>query len=99
MRRQDAKTAVRRYVDEAQFALGKDLRDGLRRIQRELRDAFQARAMELQRTTDEALIAAQQAAQGTAQQREQRLRDVDAELTRLDALRQATMDLTHGVSR
>ena len=55
--------------------------------------------MELQRTTDEALVAAQQAAQVTAQQREQRLRDVDAELTRLDALRQATMDLTHGVSR
>jgi hypothetical protein len=98
MRRQDAKAAVRRYVDEAQFALGKDLRDGLRRIQRELRDAFQARAMELQRTTDEALVAAQQAAQVTAAQREQRLRDVDAELTRLGALRQATTDLTLGVS-
>ncbi|HEY8216940.1 MAG TPA: dynamin family protein [Acidimicrobiia bacterium] len=93
MRRQEAKTAVRRYVDEAQFALGKDLRDGLRRIQREMRDGFQARAVELQRTTDEALAAAQQAAQGTAQQREQRLHDVDAELGRIGMLRQATMDL------
>jgi hypothetical protein len=94
MRRQEAKTAVRRYVDEAQFTLGKDLRDGLRRIQRELRDLFQARAAELQRTTDEALAAAQRAAQGSSEQREQRVRDVDAELGRLETLHQAAVDLT-----
>ena len=43
MRRQEAKQALRRYIDEAQFAVGKDQRDTLRRVQRELRDRFQER--------------------------------------------------------
>jgi hypothetical protein len=98
IRRQEAKAAVRRYVDEAQFALGKDLRDGLRRIQRELRDLFQARAEELQRTTNEALAAAQQAAQSTVQERQERLRAVDAELERLETLRQAAAELAPGLA-
>ena len=93
MRRQEAKQALRRYVDEAQFAVGKDQRDTLRRVQRELRDQFQDRALELERTLGEALEAAQQVALTSEAEREQRLRDVEAELGRIDVLRKAAAEL------
>ena len=102
MRRQEAKQALRRYVDEAQFAVGKDQRDTLRRVQRELRDRFQERALELERTLGEALTAAQQVALKSEAERDQRLRDVDAELERIDAAeggRGARADAAHGPRR
>jgi hypothetical protein len=43
-RRQQAKIACRRYLDEANFVIGKDCQDSLRRTRRELRDEFEARA-------------------------------------------------------
>jgi hypothetical protein len=85
-RRQQAKGAVRRYVDEASFQVGNDSREALRRVQRQFRDEFEARANELQRTTAETLAAVQRAAQANETAREQRVRDVDAELERLDGL-------------
>jgi hypothetical protein len=85
-RRQQAKGAVRRYVDEASFQVGNDSREALRRVQRQFRDEFEARANELQRTTAETLAAVQRAAQTNEAAREQRLRDVDAELDRLAGL-------------
>ncbi len=60
-RRTQAKTAVRRFVDEFNLQVGKDSRDALRRIQREMRDGYTRRAEELQRSTKEALTAAQKA--------------------------------------
>jgi hypothetical protein len=85
-RRQQAKAAVRRYVDEASFQVGNDSREALRRVQRQFRDEFETRATELQRTTAETLGAVQRAAQTDEAARVQRLRDVDAELGRLGAL-------------
>jgi hypothetical protein len=86
MRRQQAKAAVRRYVDEASFQVGNDSREALRRVQRQFRDAFEARANELQRTTAESLAAVQRAAQTSEEARVRRLRDVDAELERVAGL-------------
>ena len=43
-RRQQAKIACRRYLDEVAFVIGKDCQDSLRRTRRELRDEFEARA-------------------------------------------------------
>ena len=86
MRRQQGKQAARKYVDEVQFEVGKDLRDTLRRIQRALRDGFQARADELQRTTADAVAQAQDAAKKTETQRQDRLRDVETEIGRIRAL-------------
>ncbi len=60
-RRAGAKTAVRRFVDEFNMQVGKDSRDALRRVQREMRDGYTRRAEELQRSTKEALAAAQKA--------------------------------------
>lgn len=85
-RRQQAKGAVRKFVDEANFQVGKDSRDTLRRVQRQLRDGFTERAEEIQRTVSERLSATQQAVQSEQSNREQRLKDVDAELERLGKL-------------
>jgi hypothetical protein len=86
-RRAQAKNAVRKYCDEIQFVMGKDSRDTLRRIQRQLRDHYAARAEELNRTTAEALQSANEAARRTETGRVARLKDLDAELGRLAALR------------
>lgn len=99
MRRQEAKQALRRYVDEVQFNVAKDLRDTLRRIQRDLRDRFQGRAEELQRTTDEALLAAQRSVQATEEERQERLRYTIAELEKIDLVRRHAVALAPALAR
>jgi GTPase SAR1 family protein len=86
-RRAHAKQACRTYVDEVSFVVSKDARDGMRRMQRALRDTFTERADELQRTTTEALSAAKQAVQAHQAERASRVRDIDAELARIRELR------------
>jgi dynamin family protein len=86
-RRNQARNAVRRYCDEVNFLMGKDSRDTLRRIQRQLRDHYSALAEELSRSNQEALNAAAEAAKQTETQRATRLRNLEAELTRLRGLR------------
>jgi hypothetical protein len=63
-RRQEAKTAVRRAVDEFNLHVGKDSRDAIRHVQRELRTAWSDRVSELQRSAAAALSAAQAEAKG-----------------------------------
>ncbi len=67
VRRNQARQALRKYTDEVGFVVGKDSRDTLRRVQRQLRDHYAARAEELHRSTGEALAAAQQAARSDAE--------------------------------
>jgi ethanolamine utilization protein EutP (predicted NTPase) len=93
VRRQQAKQAVRRYLDDVSFAVGKQSRDAIRRAQRELRDEFTSRAQQLQRSTKEALSAAESAARRTATERSKRLKDIDAELARLASVRAAADEL------
>ena len=87
-RRVQAKNAIRRYCDEVSFVMGKDSRDTLRRIQRELRDHYGGLAEELNRSNSQALSAATEAAKRTQSDREKRLKDLDAEISRLRQLRQ-----------
>ena len=93
LRRNNARNAHRRYADEVSFVVMKDARDTLRRVQRQLRDFYSARAEELQKTTKEALAAAGEAATADASTRQKRLRDVAAELERIDALRRKALEL------
>jgi len=86
-RQNQAKNAVRRYCDEVTFVVSKDSRDTLRRIQRQLRDHYSARAEELNRSTMSALQAASEAVKRSATDRETRIKDLDAELGRLRQLR------------
>ena len=85
-RRQQARSVAHRYLDEVSFQVGKDLRDATRRAVRQLRDGFTARAEELQRTATERVEAARRAALTAEEEREARLADVEAELSRVRAL-------------
>jgi Dynamin family len=93
LRRSQAKAAVRRYLDDVGFQVGKDSRDMLRRIQRTLRDHFTTQAEELHRSLSESLAAAQGAVQADQAERERRIRDLHAELRRLEALDQRARTL------
>jgi gas vesicle protein len=86
-RQAQAKSAARRYCDEVSFVMGKDCRDTLRRIQRQLRDHYTTLAGELNRSHAEALANASKAAKQTQAVRQRRLADIDAELGRLRTLR------------
>ncbi|MGH8929366.1 MAG: dynamin family protein [Egibacteraceae bacterium] len=94
VRRSAAKSAARRYLDDAGFQIGKDSRDMLRRIQRTLRDHFTTQAEELHRCVGDSLAAAQRAVTSDKTERDQRIRDLRAELERLDALDRRARALT-----
>ncbi|MFC4946866.1 dynamin family protein [Pseudonocardia sp. GCM10023141] len=85
-RRSDAKVAVRKHIDEVTFQVGKDSRDMLRGTQRQLRDHFSALAEEVSLSLANSVMAAQNALKTTASEREQRIRDLKAELERIAAL-------------
>jgi hypothetical protein len=87
IRRSQAKNAFRKYVDEAQFVVGKDSRDRLRMIQRQLRDHYSARAEEFLRSLSESQRAAQTAVQSDQATRQQRQRAVQGELDRIKVIR------------
>ena len=95
-RRSEAKASVRRYCDEVSFQIGKDSRDTLRRIQRQLRDHYSSLADELNRSTSEALKSATEAAKVAEADRSKRLRDVKAELERIGGLRDRAEKLAAG---
>jgi hypothetical protein len=92
-RRTQAKNAVRRYCDEVLFVMGKDSRDTLRRIQRQLRDHYSSLADQLNRSNTEALNAANEAVKRTQTDRDKRLADLNAELARLRQLRTMALAL------
>ena len=99
MRRSQAKQAHRKYTDEVGFVVGKDARDTLRRIQRQLRDFFAGRADELHRSTTDAMAAAQKAARSDKATRQTRLRDVRAELERIAQVRAQALELAPELRR
>ncbi len=85
-RRAEAKQAVRRHAEEVLHLAGKRSRDLLRDVQRTLRDHFTAQAEILARSVAEAVTAAAAAQEVATSARERRLRDVRAELGRVDLL-------------
>jgi hypothetical protein len=95
-RRQEARQACRTYIDEVSFSVGKDARDGLRRLQRALRDTFTEQAEELQRSTGEALAAARKALSASQSERKSRLQHVDAEIAKIRGLAKRATQLADG---
>lgn len=87
-----AKISLRRYSDEVSFQVTKDSRDTLRRVHRQLRDHYSARAEELHKSTTETLKAASEAANLDQNQRKQRTKDVEAELGRIERLRKLAIE-------
>ena len=91
-RRGEAKAAVRRFVDDFNQQVGKDSRDAVRHVQRELRNAWADRVSELQRSASEALAAAQASGTDTTSAGVQRER-IDNDLASLAMLRARIDDL------
>jgi hypothetical protein len=92
IRRTTAKNAMRKYLDEAQVLAGKEQRDTLRLVQRQLRDYYSTRAEELHRSVAEAAGAAAQALKADEATRTKRLKDVQSELQRILGLRKMALE-------
>lgn len=86
-RQQQAKNAVRKYLDEVNLEASKVSRDTVRKVHRDLRDEFSGRADALQTTIQESIHTAEHSAKHAAAERAQRLNDVAAELERVQRLR------------
>lgn len=85
-RRNHAKSAVRKYTDEASFVVGKDSRDAIRTLQRSIRDTYSSLAEELVKSTTAAVQQATAAVQGAQQDRAKKLAAVDQQLALFQAL-------------
>ncbi len=92
-RQNEAKTAVRRYIDDVIFQASKESRDMLRRVQRDLRDHFTTQAEETSRSLTDSLRAAERSVKTTKGDRERRLTEIKAELERLETLQQKVRTL------
>jgi hypothetical protein len=86
-RQNDAKTSLRRYIDDVTFHVGKDSRDMLRGVQRTLRDHFTTRAEEMKRSLQESLKAAEKAAKASKAERDHRLAELDTQIKELETVR------------
>ncbi|MEM9561757.1 MAG: dynamin family protein [Actinomycetota bacterium] len=84
--RQKAKATTRQFVDDASLTANKEIKETMRLLHRQLRDHYQGRAKEMQRSVSSALAAAKEAVNADQRQRRTRLGDVEAELGRLDQL-------------
>jgi hypothetical protein len=96
-RKADAKQAVRKHIDELTFQVGKDSKDMLRRTQRALRDHFSTLAEEVSRSLAQSVMAAQNAVKTDASERERRIRDLKAEIARVDGLTTKAKALAAGI--
>ncbi len=96
-RRQEAKMALRRHVDEVAFQVGKESKDRLRAVQRLLRDHFTSIAEELTTSLTGSVNAAQKAAKTKSSDREQRIRDLRSELDRIELIQKRARALVEPV--
>ena len=94
MRRQQARSNVRQFLDEVQFAIGNEISDALRDVQRGIRDEFTERIGELLRTYSEAAQQAQRTSQQHGDSARQRIIDLQQILERLAVARSALRSAT-----
>ena len=86
-RQGEAKVSIRRYVDDVTFQVGKDSRDMLRGVRRDLRDHFTELAEQLDRSLKESLTTAERSVRASKGERDRRLAEIPAELAKLEKLR------------
>jgi replication fork clamp-binding protein CrfC len=85
--RNEAKTNMRRFVDDVSFIVSKESRDRLKGIQRQLRDHYRDIANQTTRSLNESLQASLSAAKMEMDERDTRVRELER---RLNILRQVT---------
>lgn len=98
-RQAEAKAAIRRYADDVIFQAGKDSRELLRRVQRDLRDYYTDRAEETNRSLKESLASAERSVRSSTAERDRRLTEIPVELKRLSSLRDQAHALMPGGRR
>lgn len=86
-RQMEAKNIVRRHIEDVVFQVGKQLKDRLRFVQRASRDHFGALAEELHRSLSDSVLAAKRAAAMYENDRDARVRQLRAQIERIQALR------------
>jgi len=87
-RQGEAKTTVRRYVDDVTFQVGKDSRDMLRDVQRDLRDHFGELAEQLNTSLKDSLTTAERSVKTTEGERSRRLAEIPVQIAKLERLQQ-----------
>lgn len=92
-RRQAARTQMRQFVDDVQFAVGNELNNLLRTVQRSLRDEFTELVTELHRTWTDAAKRAEESRRASADERDRRRKELDAHERRLAQIA-AALDTT-----
>lgn len=97
-RQAEAKALVRRQLDDVTFQVGKQLKDRLRLVQRSIRDHFTEIADEHHRSLTDSVAAAQQAATTYALEKDARIREIKAELKKVDAVSRAAAAVAAEVS-
>jgi hypothetical protein len=85
--RQSAKQSLRKFVDDASARVTKENQDTVKSVQRMLRDTYTERLQVLQRTTTESLAAAQKGATTGKTEAAARVKNIAAEMERLEKLR------------
>ncbi|TYC98987.1 Isoniazid-inducible protein iniA [Arthrobacter echini] len=98
-RQAEAKTMVRRQIDDVVFQVGKQLKDRLRLVQRETRDHFAEIAEEYHRSLADSVAAAQRTSSSQAKDREHRIREVKGLLEQVSSLRRQAAALAPDVVR
>ncbi|MGP4055992.1 isoniazid-induced dynamin-like GTPase IniA [Mycobacterium sp. 4D054] len=78
--RSEAKANVRRFVDDVAFVVGKESRDRLKGIQRQLRDHYREIANQTTRSLNESLQATLAAAKLEETERNNRVKELDRQL-------------------
>ncbi len=91
--RNEAKTNLRRFVDDTLFVVGKESRDRLKTIQRRLRDHYREIADETTRSLNESLQAAVAAARLEETERNTRVRELERQLDILTQVRDNVVKL------
>ncbi|MDR3659504.1 MAG: dynamin-like GTPase family protein [Mycobacterium sp.] len=97
--RGEAKMNVRRFVDDVSFAVGKESRDRLRNIQRQLRDHYRGIANQTTRSLNESLQATLAAAQIEAGERDNRVRELERQLNILHQVIDNAVKLTPALAQ
>lgn len=98
VRQQVAKNAVRKFIEEVSFLVSKQTGDWLRSTRQQLRDDFQARALQLERSAREAAYAAERARGMDADQQRERDRMLAKQQQQLELVRSAARTVAMAVS-
>ncbi|AXN42533.1 Isoniazid-induced protein IniA [Mycobacterium marinum] len=96
--RAEAKTNVRRFVDDVSFVVGKESRDRLKMIQRTLRDHYREIANEITRSLNESLQATVTASHLEEAERDNRVRELERQRNILGQVTDNLLKLGPGVS-